>query len=94
MMMNMMNQIGILLQIKPQTLEPIVEQHQYKLKARNFNPLRDLFVMIIISSYSRDHPGGQQAGVYNSRIFVKPGTDEVNGHFYLGLMIIMLIIMI
>ena len=25
----------------------------------------------------RDHPGGQQKGVYNSRIFVKPGTDEV-----------------
>ena len=25
----------------------------------------------------RDHPGGQQDGVYNSRLFVKPGTDEV-----------------
>ena len=25
----------------------------------------------------RDHPGGQQEGVYNARIFVKPGTDEV-----------------
>ena len=27
--------------------------------------------------FDRDHQGGQQEGVYNSRIFVKPGTDEV-----------------
>jgi len=27
-----------------------------------------------------DHPGGQQEGVYNSRIFVKPGTDEPGMH--------------
>ena len=32
--------------------------------------MRDYFL-------DRDHPGGQQDGVYNSRLFVKPGTDEV-----------------
>ena len=33
--------------------------------------------MLIAYFLDRDHPGGQQDGVYNSRLFVKPGTDEV-----------------